>query len=64
MHRVWRGDAPNNVTETEYALLRIFALNLNRVLTNNEILSSVLGPGYGDINRLFRVYISNLRRKI
>ncbi len=57
-------DAAVNLTPTEYALLRVLALQAGRVLTHNQLLRQVWGVGYENELRMLRVNLSNLRRKI
>jgi two-component system KDP operon response regulator KdpE len=53
-----------SLTRTEYALLRQLALNANRVMLHQDLLTAVWGPEYrGDIDYL-RAYIRYLRRKL
>ncbi len=52
------------LTRTEYALLRQLALNANRVMLHQDLLTAVWGPEYvNDIDYL-RAYIRYLRRKL
>lgn len=52
-----------DVTATEYKLLIYLAYNAGRVLTSDQILAQVWGPGYEDPSNV-KVYIWSLRRKI
>jgi two-component system, OmpR family, KDP operon response regulator KdpE len=63
-HRVLaRGEAVS-LTRTEYALLRQLALNANRVLTHQALLTAIWGPEYRDDVDYLRAYVRYLRRKI
>lgn len=62
--RVWREDAPITLSNTEYALLRLFVRNPGKVLTHSQILREVWGPGYTEELHYLRVYVANLRKKI
>ncbi|HRF46656.1 MAG TPA: response regulator [Anaerolineales bacterium] len=62
--RVWNADAPVALSNTEYALLRLFVQNAGKVLTHNQILRDVWGPGYSEELHYLRVYVANLRKKI
>ncbi len=62
--RVWRDDAPVALSNTEYALLRLFVQHADRVLTHGQILREVWGPGYSGELHYLRVYVANLRKKI
>ncbi len=63
-HSVRRGDQEIRLTATEYKLLAYLAVNAGRVLTHNQILQHVWGPGYEDQAQYLRVYVSQLRRKL
>jgi two-component system KDP operon response regulator KdpE len=52
------------LTRTEYALLHQLALNPNRVLSHEELLTRVWGPEYRDDVDYLRAYIRYLRRKL
>jgi two-component system KDP operon response regulator KdpE len=55
---------PVQLTPTEYDLLRVLVTHAGKVLTHNQLLRQVWGPGYEQEAHLLRVNISNLRRKI
>lgn len=50
-------------TATEYALLRLLALNAGRVLTHSQILRQIWGPKAEEQRQYLRVYIAAIRRK-
>jgi two-component system KDP operon response regulator KdpE len=52
------------LTRTEYELFRVLALNVNRVLRHDEILTAVWGPEYRDDLDYLRAYVRYLRRKL
>lgn len=52
------------LTRTEYSLLRQLALNLNRVMLNQDLLNAVWGQEYRDDIDYLRAYIHYLRRKL
>ena len=52
------------LTPTEYELLKAFVQARGRVLTHQQLLRQVWGPGYAKEPHLLRVNISNLRRKL
>ena len=60
---VVRGD-PVTLTRTEFELLRRLALNPNRVLSHEELLTEVWGPEYRNDLEYLRAYVRYLRRKI
>jgi len=58
-----RGDKVS-LTHTEYALLRELAVNVNRVMLHQDLLTAVWGPEYRDDIDYLRAYIRYLRRKL
>jgi len=62
--RVLVGGQPVALTPTEYKLLLYLAYNAGRVLTVDQILDGVWGPGYEDSTNSVKVYIRRLRLKI
>ncbi len=56
--------APVHLTPHQFDLLRVFALNLGKLLTHRMLLHEVWGPGYGDASNLLQVNVSQLRRKL
>jgi two-component system KDP operon response regulator KdpE len=52
------------LTPTEYDLLRVLVTHAGKVLTHQQLLRQVWGPGYDQEQHLLRVNISNLRRKL
>ncbi len=55
---------PMKLTPLEYELLRLFAKNQGKVLTQRQIMREVWGPGMESETSYLRVYISMLRKKI
>jgi two-component system KDP operon response regulator KdpE len=53
-----------SLTRTEYALLRQLALNANRVMLHQDLLTTVWGPEYRDDIDYLRAYIRYLRQKV
>jgi two-component system KDP operon response regulator KdpE len=53
-----------SLTRTEYALLRQLALNANRVMLHQDLLTQVWGPEYRDDVDYLRAYVRYLRRKL
>ncbi len=53
-----------HLTPTQYELLRFFANNPDRVLTQRTLLVGVLGPAYEDAVDNLRTFIAQLRRKV
>jgi two-component system, OmpR family, KDP operon response regulator KdpE len=55
---------PVHLTPHQFDLLRVFALNAGKLLTQKQLLQEVWGPGYADAANLLQVNVSQLRRKI
>jgi two-component system KDP operon response regulator KdpE len=53
-----------HLTPHQFDLLRVFALNVGKLLTQRQLLQEVWGPGYADAANLLQVNVSQLRRKI
>ncbi len=62
--RVSLGSKEISLTPTEFKLLQHLALNANRVMLHEDLLSEVWGPQYRDDIDYLRVYVRHLRRKI
>lgn len=62
--RVKVRDQEVRLTPTEYELLRQLALNPNRVMLHEKLLSAVWGPEYRDELDYLRAYVRYLRRKL
>ncbi len=62
--RVWIHDEEVKLTQTEFKLLEILALNLDKVVQHETLLSEVWGPQYRDDVEYLRVGIARIRRKI
>jgi two-component system, OmpR family, KDP operon response regulator KdpE len=52
------------LTPTEFDLLKTLAQNAGKVMTHRHLIHQVWGTAYEDEDRLLRVNIANLRRKI
>jgi len=52
------------LTPTEFDLLRTLTQNAGKVLTHRQLIHQVWGAAYEDEDRILRVNIANLRRKI
>jgi two-component system KDP operon response regulator KdpE len=53
-----------HLTATEYALLRILALNIGKVITHSQLLKEVWGPISDQNSHYLRIYMRQLRKKI
>lgn len=61
---VWRGEHPVSLSATEYRLLLQFAHNLGKILTSEDLLTSVWGPEYRTDKEILWVSIARLRQKL
>jgi two-component system KDP operon response regulator KdpE len=52
------------LTPTEYDLLRVLVTHAGKVLTHQQLLRAVWGPGAANDTHYLRVYIGQLRQKI
>jgi two-component system, OmpR family, KDP operon response regulator KdpE len=53
-----------HLTATEYALIKLLALNLGKVITQKQLLREVWGPSGAENTHYLRVYMRHLRKKI
>ncbi len=61
---VWRGEEPVSLSATEYRLLLQFAHNTGKIMTSEELLTSVWGPEYKSDKEILWVSIARLRQKL
>jgi two-component system KDP operon response regulator KdpE len=52
------------LTPTEWHLLEVLLRNPGKLLSRQQLLSSVWGPGYADATGNLRLYMAQLRRKL
>ncbi|WP_426762693.1 response regulator [Pseudarthrobacter sp. 1G09] len=62
--RVDRGGTVVRLTPTEWKILEILVLNPDRLITQQQLLARVWGPGYVKEANYLRVYMAQLRRKL
>ena len=62
--RVLRAGQPVHLTPIEYRLLGHLAAHAGKVLTHQQLLKAVWGPGHGQDSHYLRVYMANLRQKL
>ena len=62
--RVTRSGADVRLTPTEWAFLELLARNLGKLVSRQQILREVWGPGYEHEAHYLRVYAAQLRRKL
>ncbi len=63
-HRVILSGSEITLTPTEFDLLKTLTQNAGKVLTHRYLIHQVWGATYEDEDRLLRVNIANLRRKL
>ncbi len=63
-HRVTFSGSEITLTPTEFDLLKTLTQNAGKVLTHRYLIHQVWGATYEDEDRLLRVNIANLRRKL
>ncbi len=61
---VWRDDQPVSLSATEYRLLLQFAHNIGKILTSEDLLTTVWGPEYKSDKEILWVSIARLRQKL
>lgn len=62
--RCWIQQEELNLTHTEYSVMEILALNLDKVVQHETLLSEVWGAQYRDEVEYLRVGIARIRRKL
>ncbi len=55
---------PIHLTRMEYNIVSILAKNSGKVITYDSLINALWGPYAGDNNRILRVNMANIRRKI
>ena len=63
-HRVRRAGHPVELTSKEYAVLKYFLRNPNRVLTRTQIAEHVWDYNFVAMSNVVDVYVRYLRRKL
>lgn len=62
--RCWIQEEELKLTQTEYSVMEILALNVDKIVPHKTLLSEVWGPQYRDDVEYIRVGIARIRRKI
>jgi two-component system KDP operon response regulator KdpE len=62
--KVTRGGAPVRLTPREWAILQLLVRNPGRLITQQQMLAKIWGPGYDTETHYLRVYMGQLRRKL
>ncbi len=58
------GNADVRLTPTEWHLLEVLLRNPGKLLSQQQLLAAVWGPGYADATGNLRLYMAQLRRKL
>jgi two-component system, OmpR family, KDP operon response regulator KdpE len=58
------GNADVRLTPTEWHLLEVLLRNPGKLLSQQQLLADVWGPGYADATGNLRLYMAQLRRKL
>lgn len=61
--RCWMNDKELKLTQIEFSILEILALNIDKVVQHENLLAQVWGPQYRDDIEYIRVAIARIRRK-
>jgi DNA-binding response OmpR family regulator len=61
---VWLGEQSVSLSATEYRLLLQFTHNIGKILTAEDLLTSVWGPEYREDKEILWVTIARLRQKV
>ena len=61
---VWKGETPISLSATEYRLLLQFAHHTGKIMSSEELLTSVWGPEYRTDKEILWVSIARLRQKL
>lgn len=62
--KVIRDGAPVRLTPREWAILQLLVRNPGRLITQQQMLAKIWGPGYDSETHYLRVYMGQLRRKL
>lgn len=63
-HRVYRGGQDMNLTPNEFRIVALLGKHAGQVLTYRQILRELWGPSASTDNKILRVHMANIRRKI
>lgn len=61
---IWKGEIPVSLSATEYRLLLQFAHHVGKIMSSEELLTSVWGPEYRTDKEILWVSIARLRQKL
>ncbi len=63
-HKVYVGEEDVHLTQNEYRILSLLAKFSGRVITYDAIMKEIWGPNMKSDNKILRVNMANIRRKI
>ncbi|MBR1559681.1 MAG: response regulator transcription factor [Clostridia bacterium] len=63
-HRVYRGGVDVKLTPNEYRIVALLGRHAGRVLTYKTMLKELWGPSASSDNKILRVHMAGIRRKI
>lgn len=63
-HRVFLAGEDTHLTPNEYKIVALLGRHAGQVLTYKSMMKELWGPGVGGDNKLLRVHMANIRRKI
>lgn len=61
---IWKGETPVSLSATEYRLLLQFAHHVGKIMSSEDLLTSVWGPEYKTDKEILWVSIARLRQKL
>ncbi|NDI86245.1 two-component system response regulator KdpE [Undibacterium crateris] len=64
LRTVARAGVAVHLSPIEYRLLSVLARNAGKVLTHQQLLKEVWGPGHAESSHYLRIYMANLRQKL
>ena len=63
-HRVFLGDRDTNLTPNEFRIVALLGKYAGKVITYNNMLKELWGPQASTDNKILRVHMASIRRKI
>ena len=63
-HRVYVGEQDAGLTQNEYKIVSLLGKYAGKVLTYDFLIKEIWGPNMKNDNRILRVNMANIRRKI
>ena len=63
-HRAYKGGLDLNLTQNEFRLVSLLSRYAGKVLTYDFMIREIWGPNMENNNRILRVNMANIRRKL